>query len=332
MVFLILLLLSALFISGVAAFFAVTGLMATFPGAMLGAALMGLSMEIGKLMSVSFTYRFWDKLNFFVRSIMVVFIFVLSMITSIGIFGYLSRANVEGIQGLDVGTDQIAIVDTRIANEQQNIVMQQTHLASLDAPINLLLADTSQTERAIQLRYRQRVERAAVAASIDSSSKRIATLQEDRATLNIGQQQVEADVGPIKYLSQLIFGSETIDTLQKAVRVLILLLISVFDPLAIALVFAANMQINENRKNKLVKEQAKADATPKSWDPATVEPETAEPPKKAPKKRKKAKRALLPPNRAEPPLKPTEPPLEPTVADAAEEERWVHFKKGKDTG
>ena len=253
MIFLVLLLLSALFISCVAAFFSITGLMATFPGAVLGAALMGLSMEIGKLMSVSFTYRFWHKLNLFIRGVLISFVFVLSIVTSIGIFGYLSRANVQGIQGLNVGTDQIAIVDTRIQTEQQNIMMQQTLLKQLDNPVNILLEDTSKTERAIRLRSTQRRERATAAAAIDSSSRTIAALQQEKASLNVGQQQVETDVGPLKYLSQIIFGTDTISTIQKAVRLLILLLISVFDPLAIMLVFAANMQIKEMKESGLAK-------------------------------------------------------------------------------
>jgi hypothetical protein len=268
MIFLALLFFSALFISSVAGYFSIVGLTAIFPGSVIPIVLMGVAFEIGKLMSASWLYRFWHKAHLLMRTYFLIAIFTLSFVTSIGIFGYLSRAHIEGTQGIGAGADQIEMVDNQIKREQQNIVMQETVLKQLDNSVNNLIADTSKTERAIRVRNSQRKERANITQSIDSSSRAILAFQQQKVGLSSSQRKLETDIGPIKYVSQLIFSSADTPTIEKAVRLLILLMITVFDPLAILLVVAANIQIREMRKV----DSPKSDDTSPPIDPPTEEP------------------------------------------------------------
>ena len=103
---------SALFISLVAAYFSIAGLVAVFPGAPVAVALMGSALELGKLVSASWIYRFWDKTNVLMKTYFITAIMVLSFITSIGVFGYLTRAYAEGTEGLDANSEQIVLFDT----------------------------------------------------------------------------------------------------------------------------------------------------------------------------------------------------------------------------
>ena len=245
MIFLALLFLAALFISSIAGYFSIVGLTTIFPGAAPPIILMGCAFELGKLMSASWLYRFWKKAPKLMRAYFLTAIFVLSMITSIGIFGYLSRAHIEGTQGIGAGADQIAMIDTRLHQEQQILSADQRVLGQLDQAVSVLLLDSTKADRAIRVRTSQRAERLVVTKDIDSTNARITSLQQKKDSLNNTQRKLETDIGPIKYVSQLIFSKDDTTTIQKSVRLLTLLMITVFDPLAILLVVAANMQIRE---------------------------------------------------------------------------------------
>lgn len=239
-------LLSALFISSVAAWFSIAGLIAIFPGAPLAVGIMGSALEVGKLVAASWIYRFWKKTNLLMRSYFIVAVVVLSFITSIGIFGYLTRAYVEGTQGLGENTEQIALLDEQIQIERDNIAASRLVLQQLDAAVNRLVSDSLRVERGVQIRNAQRTERTALSTSIASANAKITELQKQRAELNVGQRKLETEVGPIKYVAQLIYGIDDETTIDKAVRLLILMLIFVFDPLAILLLIAANLSLKKD--------------------------------------------------------------------------------------
>lgn len=250
MIFLIILFLSALFISGIAAWFSIAGLMAIFPGAAFSIALMGAALEVGKLVSASWLYRFWDKANILMKTYFTTAVVVLSFITSIGIFGYLTKSHIEGTQGLDTNSEQLSLIESQIIIEKENIEGQRKALLQLDAAVNNLVSNQNTTERAITIRNRQRSERTNINKQISESNKKVLELQQQKAQLNIGQRQLETEVGPIKYVAQMVYGVDDSTTIQKAVRLLTLLLIFVFDPLAILMVVAANMQIKQLVKQK----------------------------------------------------------------------------------
>ena len=259
---------SALFISSVAAWFSIAGLIAIFPGAPVAVGLMGSALELGKLVSASWIYRFWNKTNILMRVYFISAIVVLSFITSIGVFGYLTRAYAEGTEGLDANSEQIALLDAQISIEQDNVNVSRTTIQQLDKAVSNL-NDSSRVERAIQVRNSQRRERTDLNSTIATSNQKIAELKKQKAELNLGQRKLETEVGPIKYVAQLVYGADDTNTIDKAVRLLVLLLIFVFDPLAILMVIAANMSMKkEVAKTVLPPTKNFADAINKS-EPAT---------------------------------------------------------------
>lgn len=247
-----LLLFSGAFISAVAAYFSIAGLVAIFPGSVSAVATMGVALELGKLVSASWIYRSWNKVNFLIKGYFVSAVLVLSFITSIGIFGYLSKAHIEGTQGLDNNSSQVEFLDSQIETERQRIESSRNSLRQLDAVVNNLSIAETTTERAIQVRNSQRRERTALNAEITEANKTLQTLQQERLVLTADQRKLEVEVGPIKYVAKFVYGTEDSSTIDKAVILLTLLLIFVFDPLAILLLVAANINM---KKPDEVKEQ-----------------------------------------------------------------------------
>lgn len=243
---------SALFISTIAAWFSIAGLIAIFPGAPVAVGLMGAALEMGKLVSASWIYRFWNKTNILMKGYFIVAVMVLSLITSVGIFGYLTRAHVEGTQGLDANTEQITLLDEQITTERDNVTSARQALQQMDAAVNNLVGDVNRVERAVQIRNSQRRERASLTTSITESNTKIQQLQKQKAELNVGQRKLETEVGPIKYVAQLVYGADDATTLDKAIQLLTLMLIFVFDPLAILLVIAANLSMKKEELKSVV--------------------------------------------------------------------------------
>jgi cell division protein FtsB len=237
--------LSALFISSIAAVISITGLIAIFPGAPVTVGLMGAALELGKLVSASWLYRSWDNSNKLMKGYFISAVMVLSFITSIGIFGYLTKAHVEGTQNLGANSDQIVLIDNQIAQEQDDIASAKNTIQQLDKAISTLSGNERTAARAVSLRNSQRTERVSLNETIATSNRKIVELRAERAKLNAGQRQLETEVGPIKYIAQMIYGSDDATTLDKAVRLLTLMIIFVFDPLAILLVIAANQQLKD---------------------------------------------------------------------------------------
>jgi len=244
MIFLGILLGSALFISSVAAWFSIIGLMAIFTGSSTAIAVMGVALEVGKLVTASWLYRFWNKAAYLMKTYFVIAVVVLSFITSIGIFGYLTRAHVEGISSLSGGKEEIALIDNSIQFEEQSVVTLTRALEQMDAAVEGLIANErlSTSSGAVSVRNRQRAERAEVVRQINETNKNVLELKKQRIEANSGQRTLENEIGPIKYFAQLVYSNDDVDTIERAVRFLTLTLVFVFDPLAILLVVAANIQ------------------------------------------------------------------------------------------
>ena len=242
-------LLSALFISSVAAWFSIAGLIAIFPGASVAVGLMGTALEIGKLVAASWLYQSWESSNKLMKAYFFSAVTILSLITSIGVFGYLTRAHVEGTQGLGANTDQIFLLDEQINNERQTIAMSRLALQQMDAAVNNLSANEKTTERAVAVRNNQRNERTNISKTILLSNTQIVELQKQKSSLNVGQRKLETEIGPIKYFAQLVYAADDAATIDKAVRMLTLMIIFVFDPLAILLIIAANISAKNAPKN-----------------------------------------------------------------------------------
>ena len=289
MFFGILTLIVGLAISGVAAWYSIVGLMAIFAAAKIPIAIMGAVLEVGKLLIASWLYQFWDKTNTLLKLYFTIAVVVLMFITSMGIFGFLSKAHMD--QTLTVGDNSLLIerIDRKIDREKVKITDAETVVAQLDKTVQVLIDyDRIRGESgAIAVRESQNEERATLSNIIDQAYSKIDTLSVEKLELDKEQLELEAEVGPIKYIAAFIYGDELDKTLlERAVRWIIITIIFVFDPLAVLLIVAANMTFKEvmNRPKK-VKITKAEDATKKEWSEIKLEQEVKEKPK--PKKKEK---------------------------------------------
>ena len=237
-------LLVALAISTVAAYYSIIGLTAIFAGAFIPVIIMGSILEVGKITTTVWLRKYWHRCSWVLKMYLVPAVVALALLTSMGIFGFLSKAHMEtGLVSGEVQT-KLTIIDEKIKTERDNIDIARKALAQMDAQVDARLSrgeSEAGAERAVQIRRQQATERAKLQKEIATAQKNISTLNEERAPIAAENRKVEAEVGPIKYIAALIYG-DTADnnTLEAAVRWVIILLVIVFDPLAIALVLAAN--------------------------------------------------------------------------------------------
>jgi hypothetical protein len=250
MAFGILTLLTALAIAGIAAYFSIAGLMAIFSGAAIAVAVMAGGLEVGKLITASWLYRNWKETSWLLKSYLTIAVLVLMFITSLGIFGYLSKAHSDQSIVSGNAVEQLALLDQKITYQRTIIDTNQTLIAQMDDVVNQTMSRTTDAqgaERALQVRRSQGTDRQRLVDEIDTAQQQIATINEERAPLAVEVRKVESEVGPIKYVAALLYGDNP-DTnlLERAVRWMIILLVAVFDPLAVALLIAANQTLRKH--------------------------------------------------------------------------------------
>lgn len=247
---------TALALSSVAEYYSIMGLTAIFSGAMTSIVVMGITLGVAKLVLTSWLYRNWKETSLLLRSYFVVAIFILMSLTSMGIFGYLSKAHLD--QGIVSGdaVAQVALLDEKIKLEKENINAARKTLTQLDSQVDSALSrstDTAGADKSSTIRRSQAKERTRLTEEIGAGQKAIARLNEERAPKASELRKVEAEVGPIKYIAALIYEDSTSeDTLEKAVRAVILLIVVVFDPLAVLMFVAYNQSVSRVRPPKAV--------------------------------------------------------------------------------
>ena len=377
--FIVMTLFSALAVSAVAAYFSIVGLIAIFSALPMSILAMGIVLEIAKLVTASWVYQYWERIQFMMKTYMILAVVVLSLITSIGIFGFLSKAHMdqaatagdagaqvsrieqlvareqgkilsleERIQRIDDGgtldvTDSIRqqeeIRDTawdRIqgdityaeeqidkirASLESDLAIEQSKLDGLDAIIASYTSQgttgnafsrTDNVAKGLEVRQEQKVERDAIdlkmkelrdyaetqiagyrnqisqyradtQETIDGANAEINRLRDNESNAQVGRddqvdslqaqidevylviedynedlfekraivRELDNEVGPVKYIAQLIYGENGTAAVDSAVQIVIMLLIFVFDPLAIILVIAANLSFKERRGNRI---------------------------------------------------------------------------------
>jgi len=237
-------LLVALSLSSVAAWYSIIGLTAIFAGAVIPVIIMGGILEIGKITTTVWLRKYWNRCGFLLKLYLVPAVIALALLTSMGIFGFLSKAHMEqGITSGDV-QDKIALYDEKIKTSKENIDANRKALKQMDEAVDQVMGrSTTETgaDKAVQIRRSQHKERTRLFTEIEAEQKKITALNEERAPIAAEVRKVEAEVGPIKYIAALIYGDNADNNmLEAAVRWVIILLVIVFDPLAIALVLAAN--------------------------------------------------------------------------------------------
>mgnify|MGYP001258205170 CR=1 FL=1 len=246
--------LSAISISSVAALYSILGLAAIFSGAKIPIMIMGGVLEVGKLVTASWLYQNWKNkelpktIKYYLTTSVVVLVFV----TSMGIFGYLSKAHLDQVVPTSSNTAKVELIDKRILQEERIIERAENTLLQLDKSIEVFLKNDFAT-RGLRERKKQEEERNELKLTIDKSMDNIDNYMLDKNTYELEQSKIEAEVGPLKYIAELIYGDNAKDHFDEAVRWVIIVLIFVFDPLAVLLLIAANISLaqwSSGRKKK----------------------------------------------------------------------------------
>ncbi len=236
-------LLSGLTISAVAIYYSVAGLTAIFAAAVIPIIVMGVALEVSKLAATVWLKQNWSRAPNFIRVYLLTAILILMFITSMGIFGFLSKAHSD--QSLVSGDVQskIAIYDEKIKTAKDNIEAARKALRQMDEAVDQTMARSTSEEgatKASNLRRSQQRERGTLTREIEANQKIIATLSEESAPIRAEVRKVEAEVGPIKYIAAFIYGDNPdANILEKAVTWVIIIIVIVFDPLAVILLLAS---------------------------------------------------------------------------------------------
>ncbi len=242
---------TSLSIAGVAAWYSIAGLMAIFSGSVVAIAIMGGVLEIGKLVTASWLHSNWKAASWWMKTYLTSAVFILMLITSLGIFGFLSKAHLEHSISTG-GTNELRItnLERQIGNQQRTITDAEKVLSQLDQTVQVLLdADRIRGKSgALATRKGQSEERSALNESINAAYDRIEQYQEELTPLTQEKLAIEVEVGPLKYIAELIYGDEAGNHFDEAVRWVILLLIFVFDPLAVALLLVASRGFAVDKK------------------------------------------------------------------------------------
>jgi hypothetical protein len=217
---------------------------------------MGSALEVGKLVAASWLYNNWrNKLvPYTIKMYLTFAVVVLIFITSMGIFGFLSKAHLDQVQPVSSNNIKIELIDKQITQQQIIIDRSQKTLDQLDKALDKYI-DMEYVTRGLKERKKQEEERTLLTTAINEASDKISNLTLKKSELALEQDKIEAEVGPIKYIAELIYGENAKDHFDKAVRWVIIVLIFVFDPLAVLLLIAANISL---RSRKVAKEEDKA--------------------------------------------------------------------------
>ena len=242
-------LLTAIGISAVAAYYSIVGLMAIFSASAMSIAIMGVVLEIGKLITASWLYQNWKRVPFILKSYLTVAVVVLMFITSMGIFGYLSKAHIDQGKGVAEIYIKVERVDNRIETQRNRIARYEKQLTNLDTALNRYL-DLGAVSKGLAKREEQEPERRELVSLINESQEKIDDLLTERAEYQSQINSFEVEIGPIKYISAIIYGDKALDYIDTAVRAVILTLVFVFDPLAVLLLISANMSMRDYNEQK----------------------------------------------------------------------------------
>jgi hypothetical protein len=226
MILIILTFLAAFLLSGIAAYYSVIGLALIFAGAFWPVIIMGSTLEFAKLITASWLYNNWQTVNRLLKIYLTTAVVILMLLTSMGIFGFLAKSHIDST--LDAGTNT---VELKTLSAQQKIAEQR---------LDYLLKRAGNPETAS----------ASIDRQIQSTQRELAEINKKRLPLLKEENKLVADVGPIKYVADVFFGAGD-DALDKAVRLVIFMIMLVFDPLAVLLLIAGNISYREKYGKKI---------------------------------------------------------------------------------
>lgn len=236
----LLLLLSGILLSATSAYYSIVGLTAIFSGAVIPILVMGGSLEFAKLVTASWLYRSWAQISWFMKTYMTFAVFILMVITSMGVFGFLSKAHLEN------SSNRSADITAEYVSLKSEIDSDNKIVTDIDKQLNIL---DNTVKEDYNIMEKQRRTRAQLTKEKKEASIRLRENNKKIASIDSEIKKIEVEVGPLKYIAELIYGESAGNHLDSAVRAVIILLVSVFDPLAVMLLIAANQR---NTKEKVV--------------------------------------------------------------------------------
>lgn len=240
-------LLVALMLSAVSAYYSIAGLTAIFASAFIPIILMGSVLELGKLVTASWLYHNWNTSPKLLRYYLTTAVIVLMFITSMGIFGFLSKAHIDQSLSINSGSaDQIVLIQNKIDFEKQSVADIDKQIAQIDAAISKM-TDRGQAANSLKAADQQRKQRDVFVKKKDDHVKNISAYTAERIKLNSEVKKLEAEVGPLKYIAEMVYENTDSNQLEKAVRFVILIIVFVFDPLAVLLLIAANIGMAQRK-------------------------------------------------------------------------------------
>ena len=249
MFFGLLTLLTALAISTVAAWYSIIGLMAIFAGATTAIMIMGIVLEIGKLICASWTFTNWKKCPVIMKTYFILAVVVLMLITSLGIFGFLSRAHITQSSPTSLMEERIERIELKVNQRQTQIKRYQGRLDTLDQALQRYI-ELGAISKGLSKIGAMDNETNLLKTKISTLETEIDGLTDKKYGLKTELNLAEVEVGPIRYVASMIYDDVSESQLEEAVRWIIILLIFVFDPLAVVLVIAANISLRDYRKER----------------------------------------------------------------------------------
>jgi len=218
---------TAIALSAIAAFYSVIGLAQIFPGSFWPIILMGSVLEIAKLVTVSWLYNNWSVTVRMMRYYFCIAIVLLMAITSMGIFGYLSRAHIESNVVVGANTVQLKTIETqeKIARDKLDYLLKRA-------------GDPTTASNKID-------------KQIQETQTELTRLSKEKLPLMAEENKLTAEIGPIKYIAEIFYDKNDTSFIDKAVRLVIFTIIIVFDPLAVLLLIAANQTYQRIKKEEL---------------------------------------------------------------------------------
>jgi hypothetical protein len=262
-------LLTALALSGIAAYYSVIGLAQIFPGSYWPIIIMGSALEAAKLVTVSWVYNNWKTTFSAMKVYFLIAVVLLMAITSMGIFGYLSKAHIEHSSSITPLAEKVIIYEEKIKSIQATIERNNKNLSQYDEAVDQIMGrskDERGAERANQVRKAQQKDRQRIATENAEYQKEIQRLTEEKLPLSLEVKKAESDLGPIKYVAEVVYGTQDRDLIDKAVRLVIFIIIIVFDPLAVLLLIAANQTLRKMKEDNVEIEPVKKSSKKKKFE------------------------------------------------------------------
>jgi hypothetical protein len=239
---------SALSLSAIAAWYSIAGLTAIFAAAVVPIIIMGSALEISKLVVASWLYRNWKEVPGLLKSYFTVALIILMVLTSMGIFGYLSKAHLDQATPSGNVEAKLENIEDKIQYQKEIINENRTAIDQLASQISKY-TELGAVSRGVKVRQAQAEEREQLQLSTQNAQTKIEQLNKEKYEISKELRTIEAEVGPLKYIAALIYGDNPdSNLLERAVRIVILMIVAVFDPLAVLMLVAANWSL-KNKKH-----------------------------------------------------------------------------------